>query len=184
MNREYDNLPDTFSIDIDRPRLRAHMRVTSLIAWVVLFGIFGTALGFASISRAIDAGHFRTLQALLTHIAVHTSTGLAIGASLGLVVYFGFSHWHSALFARSLSLSVEGPFLRLKTVNADRKIHFRSIHDYAVMDGWMKRRFGIKILRMSVSGGGQYGFISVAGVKDCLKVRDMLAEVDARRENG
>jgi len=181
---EYDHLPDTFPIEIDRPRLQAYMRGTSLMAWVALFGIFGAFFGFASIGKAIDAGQFRNLQALLTHIAVHTSTGLAIGTGLGLVVYFGFSHWHSARFARSLSLAVEGPFLRIKTVNADRKIHFRSIHDYAVIDGWMQRRFGVQVLSMSVSGVGQYGFISIAGVRDCLKVRDLIAEVDVRRENG
>lgn len=153
----------------------------------MFFVFVGALLGFCTITKAIDAGKFRTLEDLITHIATHTGGGMAIGAGIGLAIYFCYSHWQSALLAQSYAMSVEGPFLRIQSghfFRSDRKIHFRSIHDYTVIDRWFARRFGIQVLRMSISGGGQYPFVSVAGVKDCLKVRDLLAEVDARRENG
>jgi hypothetical protein len=36
---------------------------------------------------------------------------------------------------------------------------------------------------MSTAAGGQRSAVNVPGVKDCLKVRDMLSEIDRQREN-
>jgi len=55
----------------------------------------------------------------------------------------------------------------------------------AVVQGPLMRRYGVEALRMStVAAGGQNSFLTIHGVKDCLRVRDMLAEIDSQRENG
>jgi hypothetical protein len=45
------------------------------------------------------------------------------------------------------------------------------------------RYFGIHALRMTTTGGGQNANVIVPGVKDCLRVRDLLADIDRLREN-
>jgi putative N-acetylmannosamine-6-phosphate epimerase len=87
--------------------------------------------------------------------------------------------------AASLQVRVEGSFLRIiQKVPAlqDRKLHFRAIVDYATVEGSLMRRFGIMTLQMTTTAGGAASTIRIDGLRDCTKVRDMLAEIDSIRE--
>ena len=91
----------------------------------------------------------------------------------------------TAIIGVKLIKQVEGAFLHIVQENyarVDRKLHFRSIVDYAAVDDILMRRFGLMALRMNTTGGGLDSTINLIGIKDCLKVRDMLAEIDSIRE--
>lgn len=44
-------------------------------------------------------------------------------------------------------------------------------------------RFGITGIRIVTMNGGLHGIIELPAVKDAVKVRDMLAEIDRLRED-
>ena len=45
------------------------------------------------------------------------------------------------------------------------------------------RYFGIYALQMATTAGGQNTSLIIPGVKDCLRVRDLLADIDSQREH-
>ena len=47
----------------------------------------------------------------------------------------------------------------------------------------LERAAGIHSLHMNTNGGGPGSCVVIRGIKDCLKVRDMLSEIDSLREN-
>jgi hypothetical protein len=49
--------------------------------------------------------------------------------------------------------------------------------------GGLMQYFGIEALQMTTIAGGQNAALTIAGVKDCTKIRDMLSEIDRLREN-
>ncbi len=192
VKNNYDTLPESFPIEIDRERLRRFLRLHCLIGWMVITGFFGFFAGIGTIGDAIKANELREKEGrqavILSHATIlrHLANGMAMGGSIGLVFYLCMGQWTSAAYARNIRLSVEGAFLRVQSgvfLRQDRKIHFRSIHDYAVVETYFSRLTGVQVLRMNVSGSMQRPWLHIAGIKDCLEVRDMLAEVDARREN-
>ena len=65
----------------------------------------------------------------------------------------------------------------------DRKLHFRAIVDYATTQDALMRRFDLHALQMTTTAGGPKSTLTIPGVKDCLKVRDILSDVDRLREN-
>ena len=180
-----DPYPETLNIEIDRNRLRNYLRTKWLLSWVFGLGIFGGLIGFACIAGAIERG-FDSWLAGLTFAAKVVVLSLGGTTFLALLFYFMLSHRLAARFAASLQVSVEGAFLRIRqhtNVMSDRKLHFRSIVDYATTQDSLMRRFGIHALRMATTAGGQNTHLYVPGVKDCLKVRDLLADIDGQREN-
>jgi hypothetical protein len=68
-------------------------------------------------------------------------------------------------------------------VAADRNLHFRSIVDYAATQDILMRYFGIHALQMATTAGGQNRTLTSPRVKDCLHVRDVLADIDRLREH-
>ena len=43
--------------------------------------------------------------------------------------------------------------------------------------------FGVEGLQMRTIAGGQDAKVTIEGVKDCTKIRDMLSEIDRLRED-
>jgi membrane protein YdbS with pleckstrin-like domain len=60
---------------------------------------------------------------------------------------------------------------------------FRAIVDYAVIQDPFMRYCQIHALQMTTTGGGPTSTITITGVKECLKARDTLSEIDRMREN-
>jgi len=180
-----DPHPHDLEIEIDRNRLRAYLRAQSLVIWALLFSFLGIICGLSSVAKDLEQG-VHTWSSMLTTAA----TAIGIGWGLGLLVasacYFVFNHRMTGRFADELRISVEGPFLRIRqrlAVATDRKLHFRAIVDYAVVQDPFMRLFDIHSLQMTTTGSGPTSIINVPGVKDCLKARDTLSEIDGLREN-
>jgi membrane protein YdbS with pleckstrin-like domain len=166
-------------------RLRRYLRVRGFVLWVGTLGMLGALLGFPAAGKKLDSPRYDVRTKL---IAASRAAGIGFGAGalLGAFCYVALTHFRSSAEARTASLRVDGPFVRLKTggfMHTDRKIHFRSIIDYAVVDGPLRRRFGLQTLQMTVPTGVPNGLIQLTGLHDCERVRDELAALDAAREH-
>ncbi len=177
--------PVNLSIEIDRDLLRRYLRTQAFLAWAAPMCVFGGVLGFGAISRIIERGNMTAGAACAL-----ASKAIAIGVSaaflLAALCYLIVSHRIAARRAATLEVTVEGAFLRVRQhelVETDRKLHFRSIVDYSANQDFLMRQFGIHSLQLATTAGGQNGTLVIPGVKDCLKARDLLAEIDAQREN-
>jgi len=114
------------------------------------------------------------------------ATGIGISTLIALFCYFIFSHRIASRLASTLTVTVEGAFLHVcqhTAILSDRKLHFRSIVDYAATQDLLMRYFGIYTLQMSTTAGGQNTSLIIPGVKDCLHIRDVLADIDRLREH-
>jgi hypothetical protein len=180
-----DSYPATLNVEIDRDRLRNYLRVKWFLAWALPLLFFGSMFGFASISNALEHGLVSRVDAVWA-IAGHTAAGMGISFLIALLCYLLFSHWIASRLAASLEVTVEGSFLHVRqqtAVLSDRKLHFRSIVDYAATQDMLMRYFGIFALQMATTAGGQNTNLVIPGVKDCMRVRDVLADIDRLREH-
>jgi membrane protein YdbS with pleckstrin-like domain len=112
-----------------------------------------------------------------------------VSIMVGVIFYIYIFHIrkHSKRYADALAVSVEGSFLRIRENVGrlvDRKIHFRSIVDYSNIQSPMMNRYGIQSLKMNTTSGGQNSTIKIEGIENCLKVRDILSDIDQQRERG
>lgn len=181
-----DPHPTNFEIEIDRESLKKYLRTKSILVWLGPLGLYGGLFGLLVLCKQAEQGEVHSWIQVLALLR-YAVMGLVIGTALGSVCYLILSRWRAARFAEAIRVSVEGPFVRIRQflwTYSDRKLHFRSIVDYTVVQGPLMRRFGIEALRMSTAACGQNSFLTIHGVKDCLRVRDMLAEIDSQRENG
>lgn len=180
-----DPYPSTLNFEIDRQQLRNYLCVKWLCAWVLPLSFLGALFGLASMEKALDEGVGSRIDIILL-IARCVASGMGISLIISLLGYFVFSHRMACRLAASLEVSVEGAFLRVRQhagLLSDRKLHFRSIVDYAAIQDVLMRYFGIHALQMTTTaGGGTRSCVLIPGVKDCLKVRDVLADIDRLRE--
>ena len=183
-----DSYPSHLTIEIDRVRLRKFLCMRSLIAWATVFTLFGGLFGFVAFAKAMEAAENSGLSggaaAICGALALMKSIG--ISSVLALLAFFIFSFRSDTRTARNLEVTIEGSFLRVRQFAhsmTDRKLHFRSIVDYTTYQDSLMRRCGIHSLQMTTIGGGPTSTVMIPGVKDCLKVRDMLSEIDHLREN-
>jgi hypothetical protein len=180
-----DPYPSHFEIEIDRAGLRKYLRTKWLLSWAIGLGLLGAFGGLASAGKAFDEG-LKPWTELLAIAARNMAVGLCTGLVLAAGLYLVCSHWLAALYANSLGMSVEGPFLRIREnwgARTDRRLHFRAIVDYAIQQGSLMRLFAVESLVMTTTGLGPTSTITIPGVKGSLATRDMLSEVDRLREN-
>ncbi len=182
-----DEHPHTIQIEIDREGLRKYFRKTWLQQWLwglSIFGIlFGVIIPLESIENGKVDGPLHLIQLLLTGAFF----GLLLSTSIALTAYFICSHSKARKIADSQTLTVEGAFLRITKQTAlmkvDRKIHFRAVIDFSIIEDSRMEKYGIKALQMNTTGGSAQSLLRIDGIKECDKVRDMLAEIDHLREN-
>ena len=180
-----DSYPQHVEIEIDRDRLRTYLRAKALLSWLLLLGSFGAVIGMAVSGQILEQG-VRPWTDVIFILATGLGIGFITAILLAGALYLLFSHRVMGRFAGELRLSVEGPFLRVRqrlVIASDRKLHFRAIVDYAVVQDPLMRRFDISALQMTTTGAGQSATITVPGVKNCEKSRDLLSEIDRCREN-
>ncbi len=180
-----DQHPHSLRIEIDRPRLKKYLRLKSFPALLVPIVVFGALIGFSSISKRADGSKIAREEVVFL-IAKSFAEGAGVGVGLTLLIYFPFAHPLADRRADTLDVSVEGSFLRLRQhtiIKTDRKLHFRSIVDYATTQSFLMRWCEVQALQMTTTAGGQNPPILIPGVMDCLKIRDLLAEIDSQREH-
>lgn len=169
----------------DHDRLRRYLRVRGFILWVGALGALGAFFGLPAAGKKLEISRLDVPTKIIA-AARSTGIGFGCGALIGAFCYLTLTHFRSSTEARAFSLRVDGPFVRLKTggfMHTDRKIHFRSVIDYSVVDGPLRRRFGLQTLQMTVPAGVPNGLIQLTGLRDCERVRDELAALDAAREH-
>jgi hypothetical protein len=180
-----DPYPSHFEIEIDRVSLRKYLRAKWFLSWSATLAFIGAFIGFGTAAKAIDQG-LRPWTEVLSLVCRNAALGLGIGLFLAVLLYLIFSHRLAAIYASSLGLFVEGPFLRVREafgIHSDRRLHFRAVVDYAIQQDWLMRQYSIEALKMTTTGGGQASAITILGVTGGIKTRDLLSEVDRLREN-
>ncbi len=186
MTAIHDPYPTHWDLEIDRSRLKQYLRTKWFLAWALPLTLIAAFIGLANSSDVLAQKAFSWSMVLATW-TLGALAGAAIGMAAATLLYFLISHRHAARFADSLQVSVDGPFLRIRQrrleASDDRRLHFRSIIDYAVVQDPLMSRFRIAMLQMTTTGGGPSSTIQVPGVINCLQVRDTLSEVDPLREN-
>ena len=179
-----DTHPENISLEIDRPKLRRYLRLHWLRNWSFALGALGALFGFMPVAHALDEDR-HTGEEILSIAVRNIGISLLAGLLLAALLYLIFSHRQAARYARTLAIDVEGPFLRIRyqlSACVDRKLHFRNLMDYAVVETPFMRKMGVMELRMT--GVTMPGHPPIVGVKDCAAARDLLAEIDRLRENG
>ena len=181
--------PETFNIEFDPDELALAFaegyRATSLMSFATV-GIFGWLALFT-----LPAKYFEEQPSLAIPLGLLLLL-LFVGCTLlmaGVVWLFAeitlrtYGKRKGAQRAASFSARVEGAFLRIMDGKSDRKIHFRQIGDYEalLLDRKVKSKAGSLQMRCP-SMGTTGAMLTLHGVKDVIKTRDLLAEVDAERE--
>jgi hypothetical protein len=180
-----DSYPEIINFEINRTQLERYNNRIGLYVISLLFMILGVFFGFAHIIGAANELHFKSKDELYLFLIVHISICVAITVAAIICFYVFGVRKHSKRYAATLDVSVEGSFLRIREYSKgliDRKIHFRSIVDYSNIQSPMMTRYGIQSLKMNTTSGGQYSAITILGIEDCLKVRDILSDIDQQRE--
>lgn len=179
-----DPCPQTFPIEIEHHKLCRYLRTVAILGW-------GTALVFFASYFGLVARIGKESQANINSVDIWREVflGLGVGAAAGLflalLLYLVF-HFSMKRVADSLQVSVEGQYLRVVEgwlFRRDRKLHFRAIVDYACFQGPLMRRCGITGITMNTMAGGQGAVVKIRAVKDAVKIRDILSDIDRLREN-
>lgn len=111
--------------------------------------------------------------------------GLLACGIFGSILYFVYFRPSARLKAVNLRLMVDGPYLRLVSggfILVDQRFHFRDVASYSTVQGPLLRRNGLKSLCFRVHGRATTPPLSVTGLVDADRVRDVLCEIDASRE--
>lgn len=183
---DFEQLPHSFDIEIDAENLTRYYRQQwGLMAFFPTFGL-GAFFGFAfGLGRPEDR-EFESVSEILLSVGLGITVGICIGGFIWAVLYFFLIKRNAATQAKSLQVTVEGPFLRIRKGRnsiRDRKLHFKAIIDYCYFQDSMMQSCGIHGITLSTMAGGRSSDISIHGVKDAIRVRDMLCEVDRLRED-
>ena len=182
-----DQYPENFEIEIDRDALYKYLFVKYLGNWI--FGPLFVACFITLFSAGTYADNHDPVEIQSLVFVALTSFGIGLLAVAIVVVpaFLVFVHFMVGNAAKHLHVAVEGAFLHIVQENfirVDRKLHFRAITDYSTVEGCLMRYFGLMALKMTTIGGSRLdSTIQIVGIKDCMKVRDMLAEIDSMREN-
>ncbi len=173
-----EKYPENIEIELDRKAIRAYLRTSWILPWFLIIGFFGGMFGAARVTEKIESVD---IPDILMIYLKGIGSGIMVSAVISIILYFIFCHFQTNRLAKNLRIRVEGPFLRITHKGftlVDRKMHFRSIIDYSIVEGVLMRRFHIVALHITAIGAR----IQVLGIKNCREIRDMLAEIDAIRE--
>ena len=180
-----DSYPKIINFEFNRAQLGRYMNRTGLYTISFPFLLFGLLFGFAHVIGAATDLHFESEDGLYLFLIGRMGVCFTVVIMVIFCFYALVIRRHSRRYAASLDVSVEGSFLRIREYSkgmVDRKIHFRSIVDYSNIQSRMMTRYGIEALKMNTTSGGQNSGITILGIKDCLKMRDILSEIDQLRE--
>ena len=182
-----DSYAENFEIEIDREPLTRYLLAQHRMAWFYVMLFVGVCVA------SISATDYFAAHAALPRTAIFWAVGwrfLCIVVAFQLVGVIGcmLSARTVTTYVECLLLAVEGPFLRVRKcvvgVERDRKFHFHLLLIYSTKQDTRMKKLGISTLIITTSvGADATRTIEVPGVKDCLKVRDMLSEIDRQREN-
>jgi membrane protein YdbS with pleckstrin-like domain len=181
-----DTYPESFTVEIDRDALCRYYRLQSLLVCAIFPIYFGFLGGGYSVAANDFPYHFGSGMAPWMAFLWGTVLGILFGLLLGAICYFLFAHFRARRRAHTLSVQVEGPFLRViegAYIVRDRRLHFQAITDYSTSSNPLLRFCDIGQLILETTAGGRSSTIRIPGVKNAQEVRDMLSELDRLRED-
>lgn len=176
-----DTHQDKIEFEIDRDGLRRSLKAGYLTAWAILFAVMMLPGGLIGLTRGLEAGTLSGLKCL-----AYWAAGAAAICYMG---YFTGTRKTLNRRVEAVSLKVDGPYLLVQTYELpggswhDRKLHFKSIVDYGIVEDSNMRRHGIQSLNLTTLAGGKSSEVIVPAVRNCQQVRDLLSEIDLAREN-
>lgn len=176
-----DTHPEKIEFEIDRDGLRRSLRAGYRTAWAIFFAVMMMPGGMVALARGLEGGISSGLRCLAYWIA-----GAGAICCAG---YFAGSRKTLNRRVETVSLKVEGPYLLVQSYEVpngswhDRKLHFKSIVDYGIIEDSNMRRHGIQSLNLTTLAGGKSSDILIPAVRNCEQVRDLLSEIDHAREN-
>lgn len=180
-----DSFPLEIEFEIDRERLLRHLLTQ---ARMICFGIalpFALLFAFSFFNSHVTPYRNADLWFRIGWFCAYMIGGLAACALFGAALYFTYFRPSARLEAKHLRLMVDGPYLRMVSggfVLLDQRFHFREISSYSLVQGPLLRRHGLKTLRFRVHGSSTAPPLSVPGLADPDRARDVLCEIDASRE--
>jgi Bacterial PH domain len=184
-----DGLPERLELPVDAPRLTRYLRLQDLAGWGTLALVVGGVFGLVAAAGFIEGQQRALPNPALGEIAAGALLRFALGPLIALAFplfwYFLYGRRASRRQAEALRVRVEGPFLIVEEggglLRRSRKLHFRAIQDYIVEDGPLLRRAGLRRLRLTLNAPVA---LAIDGLCNPDETRDLLARLDAERENG
>jgi len=180
-----DPYPKTFPIEIEHDKLCRYLRAEAILGWGTLLVFFTSLFGLIERIGKENQTHINSVGEFWREFFFGLGVGAGTGLLLTLLLYLPL-HFSMRKVANSLQVSVEGQYLRVVEgwlFRRDRKLHFRAIVDYACFQGPLMRRYGITGIAMNTTAGGQGAVVKIRAVKDAVKARDLLSEIDRLREH-
>ena len=174
-----DQYPTNFAIEIDRPRLLKYLRTKWFLLWTGSMTALSAFVGLSGLGE-IAGGSVAALNFV-------RDFGILVGGAglVGVLLYLVLGQWLAARIANSLEVSVEGSFLRIRQHNVLLTGRTALPSDCGLLDG-----AGGIVAEVQYAAppnehdrSGVNSIILLFGIKDCEKVRDMLADIDRLREN-
>ena len=181
-----DTYPQNFALEIDREALAEYKKAQSLLSLALALGGISVLVGLFLFGGLSERGLWHGWPMGLLALFLSVLACFVVAMALTWVSHITFGRRNAEEFARTLEVRVEGPFLVIREGNkykTDRKLHFRAIVDYTVIEDWMMSSHGVKALSMTTTSSAQQP-VKIHGLKNCEQVRDQLAEIDAMREFG
>lgn len=177
--------PEIINFEINRTQLEQYMNRVGLYLISFVFIILGGYISFSHTINSTIKLKFKSKEEMYYFMIGRMCICVALTVLVIYLFYILGVCRHSRRYVSTLKVSVEGSFLRIQEYSGnlvDRKIHFRSIVDYSTIQSPMMTRYGIQTLKMNTTTGGQNSSITIHGIEDCLKVRDILSSIDQQRE--
>lgn len=180
-----DRFPLEIDFEIDRQRLLRYLLAQAKIGCFGLPFPFAMLLALAFFNEGMAPYHNTDVWFSLGWFSFYMMAGLLACGIFGSILYFAYFRPSARLKADNLRLMVDGPYLRLVSgglILNDQRFHFRDVSCYSTVQGPLLRRHGLKSLCFRVNGHAAAPPLSVIGLVDAGRVRDVLCEIDASRE--
>lgn len=181
---------DPIELDIDREGLRRYHRYrASIVLPACVAGVVGFFTIIAHMPNPNNDVSYESVGDFVATVGIHLAIATAIAWVIGLLIQHVCIGRFADRYAAGYRVSVEGPYLRIISDGysyCDRKVHFRDLNEYSIMQSPGMRRAGI----VSIVIGHQDpkarapspGTIVLEGVHDAENLRDQLSRLDGERE--
>ena len=180
-----DNFPIEIEFEIDRERLLRYLLVQARLGCFGLALPFGLVFAVAFYNAHMAPYRHAEISFRMGWLAIYLIGGLTTSALLASIFYFSYFRPSARLKAKNLCLLVDGPYLRLVSggfILLDQRFHFRDVSSYGTIQGPLLRYHHMKSLCFRIQGRSSTPPLSVAGLVNPDRVRDVLCEIDASRE--
>jgi hypothetical protein len=181
-----DPFPHEIEFEIDRERLLRYMLIQARIGCFVLTFPISLLLAVAFFNARMAPYPNAGIWFQFGWFSIYMMGCFLVCGVFCQILYLAYFRPSARLKAKNLQLMVEGPYLRLVSggyMLVDQRFHFREICSYTTVQGPLLRRHGMKSLRIRLNGHSTTPPLTVTGLIDVDRVRNVICEIDASRES-